>query len=96
MLYEDGGTDGHRANAYQLRGLILATLGKEAEALEDFDRQIKLQPDRVEPLGMPASAALLHTSCQNPVSAADCGRFSSVAVLPHSSTALRRCCAVSG
>jgi len=31
--------------------LIFATLGKEAEALEDFDRQIKLQPDRVEPLG---------------------------------------------
>ena len=50
-LYEDGGSDRHRANAYQLRGLIFATLGKEAEAIQDFDEQIKLQPDRVEALG---------------------------------------------
>ena len=72
-LYEDGGSDGQRANAHALRGLVFATLGKDAEALKDLDAQIKLQPDRPPALG---------TYHAKPCSALRCGAVL-VPVLAH-------------
>jgi hypothetical protein len=71
-LYEDGGSDGQRANAHALRGLVFATLGKDAEALKDLDAQIKLQPDRPPALG---------TCHAKPCSAAQCSAVRCCAVL---------------
>ena len=49
LLPEEGGA-AHRAGALSLRGLVLATLGKDEAAVKDFDALIKLQPDRPDGL----------------------------------------------
>ena len=49
LLPEEGGA-AHRAGALSLRGLVLATLGKDEAAVKDFDALIKLQPDRSDGL----------------------------------------------
>ena len=63
---------GAGANAHALRGLVFATLGKDAEALKDLDAQIKLQPDRPPALG---------TCHAKPCSAAQCSAVRCCAVL---------------